>query len=101
MAHEKKFEPVAGRLAVDAESRHLIGQRFSGSSFERFERVDHVLRSGQFGAARIRYKFPFSAEPHHDYTGQDAEDDLRDEGRDEKSDAVAFFFIFRMTRSTK
>ena len=57
----------------------------AASATQAFERADHRVASGQLRAARVRTELTLPREPHHDHRGEDAEQDLRDEARDEEA----------------
>ena len=89
IVHEQSLQTLRELTARDAERGHLVGQRLRMPLAQPFQRTDHRLATRQFCAACIGTEFTPSRKPHHDHAREDAEQDLRNDGSDEKSRSMA------------
>src|SRR6185436_7078428 len=87
MRHE---EPRNSAAAGDAERLHGLRQRgLAVHALQAAQRLNHRLATCKLRTARVRTELALPREPHQDHRGENAEQNLRDEARDEEAGPVA------------
>ena len=87
MGHQQGGQALA-HAAVDAECGHFAGQfhRYALFRAQVFQRGNHVAGPGQLRCCGIGAEFALAREPHDDNAGQNAQDDLGKDGRDDEAE---------------
>src|SRR5690606_31635958 len=84
----------AADAAGNTHGRHALRQLGRLHAAEAREGVDHrLLAAHELGGARVGTEFALTREPGNDDRGQEAEDDVEHDGRDEIADARAAVFV--------
>src|SRR5271170_1976422 len=77
MTHEQPFDAAADGAIGNAKGGELFGRQRLVHALEVLERCDHLVGAGKLRAAAVGTKLAPPREPHDDYVGQDAEQQLQ------------------------